>query len=83
VIKTRKKEKNRCRESEKDREIQNVSLNKKRQITRFGEVTSTLFNWKVMSQRWMLERTLEGKTDSRSRVRKKIRGVCFVKRQVA
>jgi len=43
----RKKEKNGRREREKDREIQNVSLRKKRQTTRFGEVTSTLFNLKV------------------------------------
>jgi len=58
VLHPRKKEKNRCREREKDREIQNVSLRKKRQTRNFGEITSTLFNWKVMSQRWMFERTL-------------------------
>ena len=34
---------------------------------------------KVISQRWMLDRTLEGERDRRSRVGKRPRGVCFVK----
>ena len=48
---------------DEERERRTESLRKKRQTRKFGEVTSTLSNWKVMSQRWMLERTLEGKRE--------------------